>query len=508
MSTIGLPRNILIYAVALPLALLVGYLLATPFQLSSLAIVGLVLAVLVAPIFLQFHYPLLLFSWNAIFIVVFLPGRPNLWMVLAGISLGLAVLTKVLNKEVRFQNVPSITWPLLFLLFVVLVTAKLTGGIGLRSLGSATYGGRKLVYILVAVVGYFAISNFQIPQNKVSRYTGLFFLSGLTAAIPNLLYVAGPAAWSLFYIFSVDFALNQAFDDFGLGAGSVRLTRLTGVSGAALAAFAYALMRFGLRGILTFRKPWRLALLLLVCALSLLGGFRSALIILALVCIVQFCAEGLHRTRLLPYILVALVIGGAALVPLAPKLPLSAQRALSILPLDIDAAARADAQASLDWRLDMWKALVPDIPRYFWIGKGYALSPTDIYFTNEATRRGLMKGHEAAAITGDYHSGPLSVLLPFGIFGMIGFVWFIAASIHVLHRNYRYGVPEHQKINTFLFAYFVARIIFYLIGFGAFSSDLALFAGLVGLSVAVNHGVRQPPEYLARAPAPLALAPA
>src|SRR5829696_6746520 len=131
-----------------------------------------------------------------------------------------------------------------------------------------------------------------------------------------------------------------------------------------------------------------------------------------------------------------------------------------MLPLDIDAAARHDAQASLDWRLDMWKTLVPEIPRYFWIGKGYALSPTDVYFTNEATRRGLMKGYEAAALVGDYHSGPLSVLLPFGIFGMIAFVWFLAASIRALFLNYRYGLPELHNINTFLFSYFVARTIF------------------------------------------------
>ena len=493
---------------AIPLALLVGYLLATPFQFSTITIVGLVLAVLVAPIFLQFHYPILLFSWNAVFIVFFLPGKPNLWMVMAGISLGLAILTKILNKQVRFLNVPSVTWPLLFLLFVVLITAKLTGGIGLRSMGGSTYGGRNFVLIFAAVIGYFAVSNYPIPENKVPRYVGLYFISGITSAIPNLLYMAGPAAWSLFYLFSTEFAFAQAAEDFTLDPTGIKFTRLSGVAFAAIAAFAYAIMRFGLRGMLTLRKPWRPALLVAVFALSLLGGFRSAVIIFGLVCIVQFFAEGLHRTRLVPYVLMALIIGGAALVPLAPKLPLSAQRALSVLPLDVDAEARHNAQASLDWRLDMWKALVPDIPRYFWIGKGYALSPSDVYFTNEATRRGLMKGYEAAALVGDYHSGPLSVLLPFGIFGVIGFLWFMIASTRVLYLNYRFGAPHRHNINTFLFAYFVARAIYYFLAFGALASDLALFAGIVGLSIAVNRGVRRPQDQPEPVAAPLALAPA
>lgn len=508
MNRLALPRQLILIGIAIPLALLVGYLLATPDRARSLTIVGLVLAVLVTPLLLQFHYPILLFSWNAVLIIFFLPGKPSLWMLMSGMSLGIAILTKVLSKETRFQNVPSVTLPLVFLVLVVLVTAKLTGGIGLRSMGSDTYGGKKMVFIFAGVIGYFAISSFPVPLSSIKRYTSVFFLSGVTSVVPNLIYMAGPAMWGLFLLFPTDFALNQAFDDFALGATDVRFTRLTGVTFAAQAVFAYAVMRFGLRGMLTVRKPWRIALLLVVCALSLLGGFRSVLIIFGLICSVQFFAEGLHRTRLLPAALVAVVLAGALLVPLAPKLPLSAQRALSMLPLDIDAAARHDAQASLDWRLDMWKGLMPEIPRYFWLGKGYALSPSDVYFTHEATRRGLMKGYEAAAIAGDYHSGPLSLVLPFGIWGILGFAWFLMASIRVLFLNYRYSLPELQNINTFLFSYFVARSVFFFVGMGSLHSDLPFFAGLIGLSIAVNHGVRRRAEVLAPAATPLALAPA
>jgi O-antigen ligase len=198
----------------------------------------------------------------------------------------------------------------------------------------------------------------------------------------------------------------------------------------------------------------------------------------------------LHRTRLLLVLLIAMVLGGAALIPLAPKLPLSVQRSLSMLPLKIDPVARIDAQASLEWRLEMWKILVPQIPQYFWIGKGYALSPSDLYLANEAGRRGLMKSYEVAAVSGNYHSGPLSILIPFGIFGMIGFFWFLAASVRVLYLNHRNSPPEYQNLNTFLLSYFVARSIFYFIGMGALSSDLPFFAGLIGLSIAVNGGVR------------------
>src|SRR5262249_26364125 len=153
--------------------------------------------------------------------------------------------------------------------------------------------------------------------------------------------------------------------------------------------------RYGLRGTLDLRKPWRAGLLLLCFAASLLGGFRSAIIIFGLVCACQFCFEGLLRTRLLLGLILAVVMGGVMLTLWSPKLPLSVQRSLTIVPLiELDPAARADAQASLDWRLDMWKLLLPEVRRYFFLGRGYALNPTDLYLAEESMRRGLARGFE------------------------------------------------------------------------------------------------------------------
>ncbi len=109
----------------------------------------------------------------------------------------------------------------------------------------------------------------------------------------------------------------------------------------------------------------------------------------------------------------------------------------------------------------------------------------------------MAKGFEGAIVSGDYHSGPLSILIPFGIFGLIAFVWFLAAGLRVLYRNYRYGDPSLTKLNTLLLSYFATHVVFYFVGFGSLHSDLALFTGLIGLSVALNHGMRGPPANVA-----------
>ena len=118
------------------------------------------------------------------------------------------------------------------------------------------------------------------------------------------------------------------------------------------------------------------------------------------------------------------------------------------------------------------------------IGKGYAIDPNELAFAPFNAKFGF--GYSGAMAAGDYHSGPLSLIIPFGIWGVIGFVWFLAASLKYLYRQYRFGHPDLQKINTFLLAYFLARLVFYIFIFGGFFSDLALFTGLIALSVSLN----------------------
>jgi hypothetical protein len=494
-----LPRQLIVLAVIVPVAAVVGYVLATPDTTSTFLLLGLVLATLTAPIFLRWHHPMLVFAWNATIHFILLPGQPALWMLFAFISLFISVLNRVMDRESPWLNVPAVTWPLLFIAFVVLGTVKLSGGLGLAALGSDTFGGKKVVFLVAGIVGYFALSSQPTPVSKANRYIGLFALSGLTGGLSNLIYMAGPTFYFLYYIIPTEFALSQAVEDIAGPILGLKLNRLTGVTFAGTAVFQYLMARYGIRGVM--QKPLRAALLVAMLGLSTLGGFRSAIVLCGMVFVLQFFLEGLHRTRLLLVLGIAATIGGALLVPFAQRLPLSVQRAISFLPVDVDLAARADAQASNEWRLDMWRVVATQIPKYFWIGKGYAINPTDLYLSEESRRRGFVEAFDVSMISGDYHSGPLSVQIPFGIFGTLGLLWFLGASLWVLYRNYRFGDPALKTINTFLLSFFIARTIFYWAFYGSFNSDLAVFAGVIGLSVSLNGGMAKPPEEPAAAPA-------
>src|SRR5207249_820242 len=202
-------------------------------------------------------------------------GRPALWMLMALTSLFFAVLGRSVNPRRRFIQVPSFTKPLIFLLGVVMVTAMMTGGLGLRSLGSGRYGGKSYFFIIAAAMGYFAFTSQRVPAQKAGLYVSMFFLSGLTAVIGDLAYVIGPGS-ILMYVFVPDSGIERMGGAVNSMPGMVRFGALP-VAGAAI--YAWLLARHGVIGILDLRRPWRLMVILLAAMGCLISGYRSSIIL-------------------------------------------------------------------------------------------------------------------------------------------------------------------------------------------------------------------------------------
>jgi len=487
-----LPRTLLIFGMCVPLALLLGYLLATPTDTTSVLFVGAVFLSLLLPVFLLWHHLMVAFCWNAALVVFLLPGQPSLGVVVAAASFFLAFINHIMRRDRRFLSAPSLTRPLLFIAVIVIITITLTGGIGGRALGSEAWGAKRYLGLFGAVVGYFALTSQRIPRHQANLFTALFFLSGITAILSDLAYAAGPSFYFLFAIFPSEMAYLQAVSQSSM-------VRITGMAFAAGSVIYYMLLRFGLRGVLDLSKIWRLVIFTLLVGSSMFGGYRSSVILILILTLTLFFLEGLYRQYYLIFLVGFVLLTGVFLWGFADRLPLSVQRSISFLPIDVNPIAKDDALGSLEWRLDMWKIVVKDVPQYLFLGKGYTFSGTDFFLTEEAVKRGMYQAYEATLISGNYHSGFLTLIIPFGIFGTLGFVWFCWAAIKALMRNHQYGDPELQTTNRFLLGYFITRLIFFLVFYGQFDMDFMIFTGIVGFSVSLNGGICQPEP----APAPM-----
>jgi hypothetical protein len=366
---------------------------------------------------------------------------------------------------------------------VVFFTAYFTGGFGMRSLGSEVYGGKKYLYIFAAILGYYVLASRRIPESSAQWYVAVFFLTGLTGFLGDLVYMAGPGFYALYNILPTGSATYMAYGEASLtDDGLVRIAGLT----ATQAGCIYLLARYGFRGILDLIKPWRLGLLVLFLTLGLYSGFRSFLIGIAAIFAVAFFVEGLHRTRYMIIALACALITGGFLYAYAPKLPLSVQRAICFLPVDVNPEVKQMAQASVEWRVQMWEMLMPEASRHVWKGKGYRLDPGEMDMADEDVKRGNGIGAELSMVAGDYHNGPLSIFIPFGIWGSLAFVWFLYATGRMLVRHCATGSPALLNINRALLACFIGKVIMFVLVFGSISTDLVWFTGIAGLGVSLN----------------------
>jgi hypothetical protein len=482
-------KAMLVYAIVLPVALILGWQLADAnSSLMSRAIIGLVLVVLVSPLLLKWHYPLLLASWHMGIMLWFLPGHPEIWMATAFISLGISVLKRTLVRETEFIDALPVLLPILVLAAVVFATSYLRGGAGFAVLGGGTYGGKRYLTLYAGIAGFLAMLAQRIPPEKARLFASLFFLGGLVNLVGSLAPIVPPELYFLFHAFPVT---HNDLGSLASGPGESGPTRFLGASVACEAVFCFLLATNGLRQMLT-SKRWRLLLLAGVMGVGLMGGFRSMFLILGMTLFFVFLFEGLFKSRYGFAFIVAGILGVGLLIPFANKLPLSMQRTFTVVPwLNLDPIARYDAEASSDWRLGIWEVVWPEVPNYLWLGKGLGVSAMELDTANMLEDARKIDSAQLTILTGDYHSGPLTTLIPFGVWGGLAWLSVLIASGRALYLNHKYGEDSLKIINRFLLAYFCTKTVMFLFVFGCFYLDVPRFLGVVGLSLALNGGIRK-----------------
>jgi hypothetical protein len=492
-------KSAIIYLICVPLAIWLGYLLTSPMDRTTFSSIGVLALLLALPILLRWHHLLLILCWNLPMMIFFLPGRPMVALPMIAMSFTLAILQRALSRDMRFISVPALTWPMLFMAAVVFTTGKLTGGFGLHSLGSDVMGGKKYAYVFIAILGYFALTSQRIPPRKAWLYIVLFFLPGCLSSIGDL---AGklPSSFNFIFQFFPANGFNMASENSANQNPTDVGMRLSGVMHLAGTFSLLLLIRYGLRGIFLSGRLWRPLLFFACQFLGLAGGFRNALIGTVLLMGILFFLEDLQRTKLLPLSIVGVVLAAMILIPFANKLPYGFQRTLSFLPINVSAEARMNAEQSTEWRLQIWRAVLPQVPGYLLLGKGYALNQSDLDYMG-GNFKTIDAANYGSAVAGDYHSGPLSVVIPLGIWGVIAYFWMVIGGGRVLYNNYRYGDPALRTINTYYLASFITTVIFFIFVVGALSSDMLNYAGLFGLSVSLNGGMcRRPAVAPAKVP--------
>ena len=426
-------QNLNANTVALTVVLLLGLILAVVVG-DSLAsgnyiYVGMALVLLIVlPLGLKLGtnvWILIVLTMTASGRVGFIPLPINL----SEIGTMAAALLFVLNAVLRRVDVKvplRFADTLVFFNLAWLVVTFIKNPTGLSFLGSDMVGARKYIDMSMAFFGYLILSRCRIPS-KWAYYLPVWVALGMATpyALQSVATISPDFGNVINRVYTVQ--VQSAADELVAQGGMGSEERVFGLEKTALPLFVAMCAYYPPVSFINPLHPLRMCGALAVFVLIGLSGFRSSLLAMAGYGIVGTWLRG--RSRDFIPLATAGIFGLLALVGAVQSgiaVPLTIQRALSIIPLGWDAEAIKTAEDTTTWRLDMWRDAWND-PNYFKdkiAGDGFGFTHQELMlFANEMSGMqgltGASNTYEMFIIRGSLHNGPLSSIRYGGFVGLI-----------------------------------------------------------------------------------------
>jgi hypothetical protein len=369
---------------------------------------------------------------------------------------------------------------------------------GLFFLGSDSVGARRYIVMGFAFVGYFILSRCRIPT-KGAYYLPIWVAVGL--ATPYFLQTIATLSPDLGRAISQIYGVTTLSDARLLTQGAMGSEeRVLGLERTALPFFLAMCAYYPPVTFITPLHPLRFIGFFLTFVLVGLSGFRTFLLAMA-----GYMAVGTWlRGRLRDFIPLA-AAGALALIALVTAVqsglavPLTIQRALSVLPLDWDAAATEDAAGTATWRVDMWRDAWND-PNYFKdkiFGDGFGFTHQELMlFANQMQGfQGLVgaASYEMFIIRGSLHNGPLSSIRYGGFVGL-----FLLTALMIGTAVYAVRVVRMSVGTVYMpIAFFTAIPLIYepfsfFVVFGAYDQHMAQYFLGVGMLNLISRSLPKP----------------
>jgi hypothetical protein len=300
-------------------------------------------------------------------------------------------------------------------------------GLGFAFTGGEISGGAPYVQIALALFLFLFSDSINFEQRHWKWMVILFYALGFLPALADIAFLASGGQLSLQYMFVRSDAASltgNLAQILGRTGGVFRLHASKNL--AYVLVLALALLPYRRKGKIGIWISGGLALLFV----GLSGQRQPVLFFLVMIPLLMFFSTGRVPLRLLMCYLAGLILLCLFMANWGSVMPLAIQRALSWLPFaDISYVAERSAQGTIQWRFEVWHRLVSDyLPEYWLIGRGFGFA------TQEMLSFRPLESVEWAILTHNYHSGPLTLLVDLGIFGLVlGYGLLSAAFV----RHYR-----------------------------------------------------------------------
>lgn len=415
----------------------------------------------------------------------YLISRPDIWfaliiglsqskLIFPGLPHGLHVihvlmagLTATLIGRSALRKAPVIYFkPMnisLILFLTVIVITALMRGFGIRALGSELWGGMSYIRLLLTGAFFITAQTLLFEEKLLKRAVIMMLGFSLIPALAQILFLATKGAIHQQFTFVEPYVGGLLESLQALETGRTVRFHMLGGATSTLLMFATILIwrrRGGGRILYTF-------LLISAVILAGLSGFRARILYVLFIIIVYALFENMRAVRRrLAFTIVIAIPAVLAIYLSAPYLPRSIQRAISWLPnISIEYDVRLEAHMSAISRILVWEMAWSEVPRYLWLGKGFAIDPLDFYSPTVRADWVLF-----SFVSHNYHSGPLSLLLDTGLPGFLfGSLFLFTSTVEIIRR--RREVNGHSLLER-AYSFFLANHIYHVLAFYLIFGDV------------------------------------
>ena len=377
---------------------------------------------------------LILISWPLTGELAVVPGHLTLRDASIFIVFGAFMIFKAF-KIIRIKGTYGWLDAILLINLLYLLSVYIRNPVGTESIGATKVGGRPYFDIIFTLLAFWVMGQVRMSASTARKLPFLLVVGNLAVGVIGFITYHFPSTVPIIAHFYTGVDTEQ----FNLTTSQVsdtekEINRQQYLAAPASNTFSYLCARYVPTTLFNPLYVVRFLLAITAILLCLKSGHRMTVpTVLASFFICLYFREGLlpvAKNGLVVAVMLTLIVGSQGFVL---EFPLTFQRALSFLPGKWNHEAVADAEASTEWRMMMWRTVMSSdkyITSKVW-GDGFGFTHQQLEQMKDSS-----DVQENFMISGDVHSGPISTIRFVGYVGlglflvfMFSLTWYAATLI-------------------------------------------------------------------------------
>lgn len=430
-----------------------------------------------------------------------IPGQPSTLMIAQFLVLAFCTalfLIRRLPYRIRLTELEFLA----LILSVFVAQAYIRNPVGLNLFGGATVGGKPYFLYALSVTTMIILSTILVSEKDLKLFFKATVLGGLMNAAVS---ITGRLIPSVGFYFGGDFVRSDEvnYEDFGKAVDTGATSRISFL-GSVTKNFSLWLCCFisPLRACL---HPLGILVILFCVGSAAYSGYRNAVVAVGLTFLVGIAYRGGFSSIFLSCLGGVMFVALLAVVNLIVPLPPNVQRSLTFLPGTWEERYSGDAEASSNWRFEIWTEVLTS-EKYIqnkWIGDGLGFSAEALRQSvsihgNSTGLSGFDDHRENILISGDYHSGPVQTIRVMGYIGLLFMMLaMIRLAVHAHRQILRCKGTEWYPLALLIGIPLIIHPIFFTFVFGDFRGGSTTFLIGVGLVRLLQNNLPLP-DYVDR----------